>query len=88
MKPEDHLLMIAILAEQLQMFRAVFEMLRSAGLADSGDFDAFVELVRQHEKAGGPLFDTAFEFYLEASKAVGLATGLENYRETGQFSPE
>jgi hypothetical protein len=87
MKPEEHLLMIAIFAEQLQMFRAVFEMFRSAGLADSGDFDAFVELVRQHEKASGPLFENAFDYYLHAAQRAGVVTGLENYRGSGSVSP-
>lgn len=87
MKPEEHLLTISVFAKQLQMFRALFEMLRSAGLADPGDFDAFVELVRRHENASDALFDSAFEFYLEAARHAGVATGLDNYRETGRVSP-
>ncbi len=88
MTPEEHLLFIAVFAKQLQMFRAVFEMFRSAGLADSGDFGAFVELVRRHEKASDVLFQSAFECYLDTAKIAGVVTGLENYRESAQASPE
>lgn len=88
MTPEEHLLVITVFAKQLQLIRTLFEILRSHEIVEAGDFDAFFSLITQHEQASGPLFDTAFAFYLRASKRAGVVTGLENYQETGQVSPE
>ena len=68
--------MIALFAAQLHLFRAFFEMLQSRGVAEESDYDAFLELVRNHQRAGGALVESAFEYYLSLAKASGIETGL------------
>jgi hypothetical protein len=76
MKPEEHMLMIALLAAQLHFFRAMFELLQSRGVAEASDLDAFLELIKSQQKASGDLVESAFSYYLSLAKASGVNTGL------------
>lgn len=76
MKPEEHMLMITLLAAQLHHFQALYELLQSRGIVEPSDPAAFVELVRNEERASGDLVHSAFEYYLALAKTVGVDTGL------------
>jgi hypothetical protein len=80
MTPDEHMLTLTLFAAQLHFFRALFELLQSRGIAEASDFDAFLELVKSKQKAGGDLALSAFEYYLSLAKALGVDTGLASQK--------
>lgn len=82
MTPEEHALMVAILANQLQFTKAILEILNSRGLIESGDLGAFLALVQHHQKASEPLLESARQLYLAAAQHLGIETGLEDLPES------
>jgi hypothetical protein len=76
MTPEEHALMVAILANQLQFTKAVLEILNSRDLVEEGDLGAFLALVQHHQQASEPILETARQLYLAAAQQLGIETGL------------
>jgi hypothetical protein len=77
MTPKEHALMLGVLVTQLQLMRALIEMLNSRGIIETGDMGAFMALVQSQKAETSSLVDAAHELYLAAAKTVGVETGLE-----------
>jgi hypothetical protein len=76
MTPKDHKLMMAVLVTQLQLFKALIEILNSRGLLETGDMAAFLALIQSQQQATESLVVAAIQIYKTAATLVGVETGL------------
>ena len=76
MTTEEHGLMVGVLAQQLQMTKALIELLNSRGLIDPGDVNAYLALT-QTGVAPSVFVQAASSIYLSIAERLGVKTGLE-----------
>jgi hypothetical protein len=77
MTPEEHRLVILVLARQYQQTRIIIEMLKSRGVLETDDATAFASAVCLDAPSNDALLRQAREEYLLAAKEMGVITGLE-----------
>jgi hypothetical protein len=77
MTPEEHRLVIFVLARQYQQTKILIEILKSRGILESDDPTAFASAVCLDVPSNNALLRQAKEEYLQAAKDMGVVTGLE-----------
>jgi hypothetical protein len=77
MTPKDHGLMIAVLARQLQLTKALLAIMQSRGLLDDDDLTAFLALVQSSQTGNERILKLADETYHQCAKVLQVRTGLE-----------
>lgn len=77
MTPEEHRLVIWVLARQLQQAKVFLDVLKSRNVLEEGDAEAFATSVYLDETSNSALYREAKSEYLKIAKAMGLKTGLE-----------
>lgn len=77
MKPEEHRLVIWVLARQLQQAKVFLDILKSRNVLEDGDAEAFASSVYLDEASNSALLREAKAEYLKIAKQMGLKTGLE-----------
>ena len=78
MTAKEHTLMVLVLARQLQITKALLEILNSRGLMETGDVEAFLALVQNQENSPESLFDAALQIYQQVATHLRVETGLQN----------
>ncbi|MGA7381835.1 MAG: hypothetical protein WBX03_13380 [Terriglobales bacterium] len=78
MTPEEHSLVIAILARQFQQGKTFIEILKSRGILEGDDPLAFASTVYLDPASNSALWQQAKEDYLQLAKMLGVQTGLES----------
>jgi len=74
----EHSLMIAMFVKQAQLIKTLIEVLKSRGLVSGDDLQAFEFRVNTDSPSNKQLLLQTTSLYLEAAKAVGVETGIEN----------
>ncbi len=77
MTPKEHLLMITVMTKQLQQIKVIVGMLKSRGVLQDDDAQAFESAVALDLESNASLFQDARKEYLKFSKHLGIETGLE-----------
>ncbi len=72
MTSDEHILLIIMLTKQLQLTKTLVELLRSRGVLDADDFQAFGALVRSDENMSAEMLKDTRNLYLKAAKGLGL----------------
>lgn len=78
MTPDEHKLMILVFARQLQMGKTFIEILKSRGVLEQGDSEAFASIVYRDASSNTDLALDAAKQYLHFAKMLGVDTGIEN----------
>jgi hypothetical protein len=76
MTTAEHRLLITLFAKQLQLNRVLTEILKSRGIAQADDLQAFEFLVSEDVLATSDALQTAKKFYLHVAKSLGIDTGV------------
>ena len=74
MTPEEHQLIIEMFKQQARLWAGLVEALKSQGVLDKGDLQAFGELVSASSQER--LERELLAHYLGLSKVLGVTTGL------------
>jgi len=77
MTPEEHRLVIWVLARQLQLGKLFIDILKSRNVLEESDVEAFASTVFWDETSNHALYADAKQEYLKIAKELGLVTGLE-----------
>jgi hypothetical protein len=77
MTPEEHRLLIWLLARQLQNTKTIIGILESRGILEGDDAAAFASTVFLDESSNSAVLRQAKEEYLQIAKLLGMETGLE-----------
>jgi hypothetical protein len=72
MTSKEHLLMITVVAKQLQIIRTLTEILRSRGILEEDDMPAFGDLIRSDREMSTILLNDASTLYLSVAKGLGI----------------
>ena len=75
MTPDEHALMIGVLTRQLQIFKTLITILRSRGVMEQSDLDAFYSLIEQDPQVD--MLGMATNLYHQFAEALKIKTGLE-----------
>lgn len=77
MTPEEHRLVIWVLVRQAQNTKALLDILKSRGVLQDDDAQAFAASVFLDEASNSALLAEAKAEYLRVAKMMGVVTGLE-----------
>jgi hypothetical protein len=80
MTPQEHELMIIMLAKQRQFIKVLVELLRKKGIAQQEDLPAFEFSVQGDSALRGELFYETRSSYSQAAKVLGIHTDLEGLK--------
>ena len=78
MTPEEHRLVIYVLAQQLRHIKTILEILKRRGILESADSEAFASSVFLDDEATLSALREAKADYLNLAKLLGVQTGLES----------
>lgn len=76
MTKEEHLLMIGVFTKQAQFIKIILEILKSRGIVEHDDMEAFESVVRLDLDSNDALFQDAQAAYVRLAKWCGIETGL------------
>jgi hypothetical protein len=74
MTPQEHKLVLFMLAQQTVRFKALLEALKSRGILENDDFLAFEHLAKSQEDQTHALFLATVEQYTEFAHLLGVDT--------------
>jgi hypothetical protein len=77
MTPDEHRLVIWVLVRQAQSTKALLDILKSRGILQDDDAEAFGSSVFLDEASNSALLQQAKAEYLKIAKVMGVVTGLE-----------
>ena len=78
MTVQEHNLVLGLFASQMQSIEILLRMLKSRGLVEHDDIDAFSFAVTQDDASNVALLQRAKEKYMALAKAFGVDAGLEH----------
>jgi hypothetical protein len=78
MTPEEHRLVIYVLARQYQSIKTIIATLKSRGILEGDDPEAFASSVFLDSASNLSVLQEAKTEYLNLAKFLGVQTGLEN----------
>jgi hypothetical protein len=78
MTPEEHRLVIYVLAQQLRHIKTILEILKRRGILEGADSQAFASSVFLDDEATLSALREAKADYLNLAKLLGVQTGLES----------
>ena len=76
MNAQEHKLMVYMFVGQTMLIGALLEILKSRGVAEPDDVEAFEALVRSFEKVDNALFATVASQYQSFAQVLGLEGNL------------
>jgi hypothetical protein len=77
MTPQEHTLLIGMFTRQMQATEAIFQILKSKGVIESDDPNAFTFSVRKDAASNEVLLRQCSRDYELAAKLAGVQLGLE-----------
>ena len=76
MTSEEHGLILAVFARQLQLIKGLAALLESKGILEKGDITAFFSWAQTDEKVADDMIRIAREDYYRFAESLGLMTGI------------
>jgi len=76
MKSDEHILMVHMFARQMMLFQSLLEILKSRGVLQRGDIEAFEALVREEEQEHLEIFHAVVNQYQAFARELGIQEGL------------
>ena len=76
MTPEEHGLILAVFARQLQLIKGLAALLESKGILEKGDISAFFSWAQTDERVANDMVQIAREDYYRFAESLGLVTGI------------
>jgi hypothetical protein len=80
MTHEEHKLMLFMFVKQMALFRALIESLKSKGLLETDDLQAYEALIRSTDAMSKPVFDEVAGYYSGFATSLGIADQLPDKR--------
>ncbi len=78
MSQKEHVLMIAMFAREARLHKIIFEILRTRGILETSDAQAFEALVVADPKGISDLIDATEKVYRNTAIALGVTVPLED----------
>jgi hypothetical protein len=72
----EHKLMLFMFVKQMSLFRALIESLRSKGLLEKDDLQAYEALIRSSDELNQSVFDQVSGYYSGFATSLGIENQL------------